>query len=40
MRLLCENGASYYYVGLTDRSGRTYAMLADAATGEIVATRE
>lgn len=40
VRLLCENGASYYYVGLTDRAGRTYAMLADAATGEIVATRE
>ena len=40
VRLLCEGGASYYYVGLTDRAGRTYSMLADAATGEIVATRE
>lgn len=40
VRLLCENGASYYYIGLTDRSGHTYSMLADAGTGEIVATRE
>lgn len=39
IRLLHENGQCYYYVGLTDRSGSTYAMLADAETGEILATR-
>ena len=40
VRLACEGGASYYYIGLTDRGGHTYSMLADAVTGEIVATRE
>lgn len=40
VRLLCENENRYFYIGLTDRSGSTYAMLADAVTGEIVATRE
>lgn len=39
VRLLYENEQNYYYVGLTDRNGETYAMLADADTGEIIATR-
>ncbi len=40
VRLLYENEECYYYIGLTDRSGNTYAMLADAETGEILATRQ
>lgn len=40
VRLLAEDGANYFYVGLTDRDGRTYSMLADGATGEILATHE
>ena len=40
VRLLHENGKCYYYVGLTDRNGVTYAMLADAESGELLATRE
>ena len=39
VRLLCENEQNFYYIGLTDKNGETYAMLADAETGEIVATR-
>ena len=39
VRLLYDNDRCFYYVGLTDRSGNTYAMLADAETGEIIATR-
>lgn len=39
VRLLCENEQNYYYIGLTDKNGETYAMLTDAETGEIIATR-
>ena len=39
VRLLYDNDRCFYYVGLIDRSGSTYAMLADAETGEIIATR-
>lgn len=39
VRLLYDNGRCFYYIGLIDRSGNTYAMLADAETGEIIATR-
>ena len=39
VRLLYDNERCFYYVGLIDRSGSTYAMLADAETGEIIATR-
>ena len=40
VRLLYENNECYYYIGLTDRSGNTFAMLADAETGEILATKQ
>ena len=40
VRLLYENEPCYYYVGLIDRDGGCYSLLADAVTGEIVATRE
>ena len=40
VRLLAEDGENYFYVGLTDRDGRTYSMLADGATGAILATHE
>lgn len=40
VRLLYEAEDCYYYVGITDRSGNTYAMLADADTGEIIATKQ
>ena len=40
VRLLYENEQCYYYVGLIDRDGGCYSLLADAVTGEIVATRE
>lgn len=39
VRLLYDNERCFYYVGLTDRNGNTYAMLTDAETGEIIATR-
>lgn len=39
VRLLHENDC-YYYIGLIDRNGNIFSMLADAETGEIVATRE
>lgn len=40
VRLLYEAEDCYYYVGITDRSGNAYAMLADADTGEIIATKQ
>lgn len=40
VRLLYENNECYYYIGLTDRSGNTFAMLADAETGEVLATKQ
>lgn len=40
VRLLYNDGGCLYYVGLTDRTGKTYAMLTDAATGELLATHE
>ncbi len=40
VRLLHEDEGNYYYVGITDRAGRTFAMLADAVTGEVLATKE
>lgn len=40
VRLLYENEQCYYYIGLIDRDGGCYSLLADAVTGEIVATRE
>lgn len=40
VRLLCEDGDSFYYVGLIDRSGSIYAMLVDAQNGDIIATKE
>lgn len=40
VRLLHEDEGNYYYVGLTDRSGQTFSILADAATGEVLATKE
>lgn len=39
VRLLYDNERCFFYVGLIDRSGKTYSMLADASTGEIIATR-
>ena len=40
VRLLAEDNENYYYIGLIDRNGHTYSMLADGATGEILATHE
>ena len=40
VRLLWNEGACYYYVGLVDTQGKTHAMLADAATGKTIATHE
>lgn len=40
VRLLYENNECYYYIGLTDRNGNTFAMLADAETGEVLATKQ
>lgn len=40
VRLLYDNDRCFYYVGLIDRNGKTYSMLADAETGEIIATRQ
>ena len=39
VRLLYENKQCYYYVGIIDRTGNTYAILADAVSGGILATR-
>lgn len=40
VRLLCEDERRFFYVGVTDREGKTCSMLADAATGEVLATRD
>ncbi len=40
VRLLYEADDCFYYIGLIDRNGKVYSMLADAETGEIIATRE
>ena len=40
VRLLCEADECFYYVGLTDRNGKTFSMLCDAESGEIIATKE
>ena len=40
VRLLYDNDRCFYYVGLIDRNGSTFSMLADAESGEIIATRE
>ena len=40
VRLLCEDERRFFYVGVTDREGKTASMLADAATGEVLATRD
>lgn len=40
VRLLYEADDCFYYVGLIDRNGKIYSMLADAESGEIIATRE
>ena len=39
VRLLFENQQCYYYIGIIDRAGNTYCILADALSGEILATR-
>lgn len=39
VRLLYDNDRCFYYVGLIDRNGDTFSMLADSETGEIIATR-
>ncbi len=40
VRLLAGDEGCLYYIGLTDRGGKTFAMLADAQTGTILATHE
>lgn len=40
IRLLSGEKGCLYYIGLIDRTGNTFAMLADAKTGEILATHE
>lgn len=40
VRLLAGEQGCLYYVGLTDRSGNTFAMLADGVTGEVLASHE
>ena len=40
VRLLHENGQCFYYIGVVDRTGNTHCILADAQSGEILATRE
>lgn len=40
IRLLASEEGCLYYIGIIDRSGNTYAILADAETGEILAAHE
>ena len=40
VRLLWNDGACYYYVGVIDTDGKTFAILADASTGKTLATHE
>lgn len=40
VRLLWENDICYYYVGLIDKNGKTYALLVDAKSGKTIATHE
>lgn len=40
VRILVEGGGVYYFVSITDVSGKTFAYLVDGQTGEIVAEKE
>lgn len=40
IRIICEKTKNYYYVGFTEKSGKTYAYLVDAKTGEILAEKQ
>ncbi len=40
VRILTEGDSVYYFVSITDVSGKTYAYLVDGQTGEIVAEKE
>ncbi len=40
VRILTEGGGVYYFVSITDVSGKTFAYLVDGETGEIVAEKE
>ena len=40
VRLLSEADDCFYYIGLTDRNGKTFSMLCDAENGEVIATKE
>lgn len=40
VRLLSQDGKCYYYVGFIDRSGKCLSFLADAETGNVLATRQ
>ena len=39
IRLISEKNKNYYYVGFTNKSGKIYAYLVDAKTGEILAEK-
>lgn len=39
-KILVRNGKTYWYMGLTDASGRTRALLIDGASGEILAAKD
>ena len=39
IRLISEKNKNYYYVGFTNKSGKIYAYLVDAKTGEILAKK-
>lgn len=38
-RIIVKNDKPYYYIGVTDKNGKTKALLVDAFTGEVLATR-
>ncbi len=39
IRLISDNTKNYYYVGFSEKSGKIYAYLVDAKTGEILAKK-
>ncbi len=40
VRLIADEGKCYYYVGVTDREGNTYAYLVDGETANVIAERK
>ncbi|MBO5889014.1 MAG: hypothetical protein J6Q58_02615, partial [Clostridia bacterium] len=39
IRIISDKNKNYYYVGLSEKSGKTHAYLVDGITGEVLAKK-